>query len=48
MRSEAVVVEIKVLEGDMGGQECDKRGLCVQTESIVIQIDCIELWEVED
>ena len=48
MRTHAVVVQVEVLKGDVGGEESHERRLNVQAESIVVQVDSGEFGEVED
>lgn len=45
--AEAVVVEVEVLEWDVRGEEGNERCLHVETESVVVQVDGVELWELE-
>ena len=48
MWTEAVVIEVEVAEGNMGGEECDKWRLHVETESVIVHVDGVEVWEVEE
>lgn len=48
MRAHAVVVQVEVLKRDVGGEESHERRLNVQAESIIVQIDSVEVGEVED
>lgn len=46
--TEAVVVEVQVLERDVGGEEGDKGSLGVEAESVVVEVYRVQLGEVED
>lgn len=39
MGAETVVIENKMLQGNVGGEECDEGGLGVESERIVVKID---------
>jgi len=30
-----------MLEGDVGGEECDEGGLGIEAKSIIVQVDCV-------
>lgn len=46
--AEAVVVEVEVLEWDMRGEEGDEWCLHVETKSIVVQVDGVEVWKLKE
>lgn len=48
MGTETVVVQVKVLEGYVRSEESDEGRLRVQAESVVVQVDRVEVWQVED
>lgn len=48
MGTEAVVVEVQVLKGHVRGEEGDKRGLGVEAERIVVQVDGVEVRQVKN
>jgi hypothetical protein len=48
MGAQAVVVEVEVLERNVGGKEGNEGRLGVQAEGVVVKVDGVELGEVED
>jgi hypothetical protein len=44
MRSKSIVIEDEMLEGHMGREESDERGLCVQAESVIVKVDSVKIW----
>lgn len=48
MGAEAVVVKVQVLQRHVGGEESDEGGLCVEAKCVIVQIDGVEVWVVED
>lgn len=48
MRAEAVVVQVEVLQGHVGGEESHERGLGVETEGVVVEVDGGEVGMVQD
>lgn len=37
-----------MLERHVGGQECNERGLKVEAEGVVVQVDGLEMRKIED
>jgi hypothetical protein len=48
VRAEAIVVEIEMAQGDMGGKEGDKRGLGVEAKGVVVEVDSVQVGQVKD
>lgn len=48
MGAHAVVVQVKVLERNVGGEESHERRLNIQAKGIVVEVDSVELGKVED
>lgn len=48
MRAEAVIVQVEVLQGHVGGEESHERGLGVETEGVVVEVDGGEVGMVQD
>ena len=48
MGTEAVVVEVQVLEGHVRREEGDNGCLRVEAKGIVVEVDGVEVREVED
>lgn len=48
MWAETVVVEVEVLEWDVRGEEGDEWCLHVETESIVVQVNGVEVWKLKE
>lgn len=44
---ESVVVKNEVLKGYVRGQESNERGLGIQTEGVIVEIDCMEFRQGE-
>lgn len=48
MGTEAVVVQMEVLKGHVGGEKSHKRGLSVEAEGIVVEVDGGKVGVVQD
>lgn len=48
MGTQAVVVEVEVLERNVGGKEGNEGRLGVQAKGVVVKVDGVELGEVEN
>lgn len=48
MRAQTIVVQVEMLKRYVCCEECDERRLSVETKSVVVQVNRVEIRQVED
>ena len=47
MGTKSVIIKNEMLEGHVRREESDERGLRIQTESVIVKVDGVQLWQSE-